>query len=52
METRKLFWTYDPDPSLLAYIPDWTSWLALRPCGTEIMETGNCLQKLNQKEKL
>jgi hypothetical protein len=25
---------------------------AFRPCGTENMETGNCLQKLNQKEKL
>lgn len=23
-----------------------------RPCGTKNMETGNCLQKLNQKEKL
>jgi hypothetical protein len=26
--TGKLYWTYVLDPPLLAYIPDWTSYLA------------------------
>jgi hypothetical protein len=41
MVTGNLFWTYVPDPHLLAYIPDWTAAFlqAFRYCGTENMET-------------